>query len=316
MSFESIKNIFSYIFQEYLDGNIEEVDGETPYKEVYGVSFEMYKDELTKSKADEDAYLGLSHDFFSDDIKLLLEKVKHGSLRDEYMNKSLIDYINEPYEKKYKNKGRIDLVHSDDLSIFEEQVNDILDIRNAPIGKWPSKYSPAFMQQAAINLQIDQGEKKNNVNGTVFSVNGPPGTGKTTLLKEIVVNNVVERAILLAAYDDPNKAFIEHTFKKGDKKDNAYSKFIRKWYSLENNKINQYSILVTSCNNTAVENISKELPKRSSIIDDLQPAEKDPDVYKEALKEIEQLFAVETTGIDEIDKDQVVFKDIYFFKTC
>ena len=88
-------------------------------------------------------------------------------------------------------------------------MSEILTIKNAPLGKWPSRFMPALMQQVAINFAINKGNSPLfNVNGKVFSVNGPPGTGKTTLLKEIVVNNVIERAILLAQYTNPNDAFV------------------------------------------------------------------------------------------------------------
>ena len=43
---------------------------------------------------------------------------------------------------------------------------------------------PSLMQQIAINKAVGD-------DCTIFSVNGPPGTGKTTLLKEIVVNYLV-----------------------------------------------------------------------------------------------------------------------------
>lgn len=34
--------------------------------------------------------------------------------------------------------------------------------------------------------------------------------GNTTLLKEIVVSNIIERAILLSEYENPEKAFEQH----------------------------------------------------------------------------------------------------------
>lgn len=43
----------------------------------------------------------------------------------------------------------------------------------------------------------------------VFSVNGPPGTGKTTLLRDVVAANVVERAIALCEYEKPDDVFVK-----------------------------------------------------------------------------------------------------------
>ena len=62
-------------------------------------------------------------------------------------------------------------------------------MENAPLGKWPSRYMPALMQQIAINIAISNRQRGIfEESGNVFSVNGPPGTGKTTLLKEIIAN--------------------------------------------------------------------------------------------------------------------------------
>lgn len=232
------------------------------------------------------------------------------------MPEELLDYICSTWEAANPSgeKHRIDLVHPSDREAFGRQVHEILHVKNAPLGKWPSRFSPAFMQQTAINLAIKKGKTPLfQENGEVFSVNGPPGTGKTTLLKEIIVSNIVERSALLAQYEDPEDAFERHSFLHGPKAGHAYSQYTRHWYSLKNEKIHDYSVLVTSCNNAAVENISKELPLGSGILKDLKPLEGDSQETKAALAEVSGLFDfTRSLETERYEKKRVEYPDIYF----
>lgn len=106
----------------------------------------------------------------------------------------------------------------------------------------------------------------------IFSVNGPPGTGKTTLLKDIVASFVVERAYWLARYGRPDDAFEAELF------DDI------KFHRLKDDKINDFGILVCSSNNSAVENISKELPLVDGMAKGLLGFEDDSPHRKEDLR--------------------------------
>lgn len=309
---EAIEALYARLENEYL-GTLE---GEYSC----GISVCFFKDEAAKKAYGENNYSGLSRSYFSNDLQMVKkwmeseavyletvdEKTKN---RRNGMPQYLLDYINGPgHETEFREK------RCDFLRISEEELEVLLlkklNMKRAPMGKWPSRYMPALMQQVAINAAADEERE-------AFSVNGPPGTGKTTLLKEIIANHIVEQAKRLAAYDDPDTAFEKHKFLHGDKENGKYSRYIPGWYSLKDDKINDYSILVVSSNNAAVENITKELPLESGILDSLKPTGGDDERVKEQLREIEQLFSAEQSdksehlycGKTELEGD---YKEIYF----
>ncbi|MCY8972169.1 AAA domain-containing protein [Bacillus atrophaeus] len=132
-------------------------------------------------------------------------------------------------------------------------IEEVLQPKNVPNGRWPSpvEHRLSLMQQVAVNQIINNNQK-------ISSVNGPPGTGKTTLLKDVFANLMVEKAEKMACFENPEKAL-----KKVKKLDlDGYPYTI---YEM-NESINQYSMVVASSNNGAVENISNDLPKKEEII--------------------------------------------------
>ncbi|MCC9295968.1 hypothetical protein LN736_13970 [Clostridium sp. WLY-B-L2] len=170
--------------------------------------------------------------FYVSDIDMIRQKIQNED--------SIVKYI-EALKMPITDRVEID----NNVS----QMNIWLSPDKYPLGKWPSIYSPSLMQQIAINMGISDEEQP----GNIFSINGPPGTGKTTLLKEIIASYVVERAILLSDYQNPDDAFEQCQF---DSPENEYLKY----YYQPASKLNKYGIIVASNNNAAVENISKEFP--------------------------------------------------------
>jgi len=129
-----------------------------------------------------------------------------------------------------------------------------------PLTRWPSpgRHPLVLMQQVAINHSIAE-----LANGGMVAVNGPPGTGKTTLLRDIVAKVVLDRAIAMSKFDKPAQAFSHvATMKTGQ----AYAHL----YQLDESLIG-HEIVVASSNNKAVENISREIPSAGAIADDLNP---------------------------------------------
>lgn len=281
---ERFEDIKDEVIKQFLNNTI-------PVLDVCHYEYHRYKSEEDKKKdVNPEDCSQLLMDFYSEDLNQIAAAIKaDGAFRSPYQ-KAILEFILSAY-KEDVDQTQLDKIVSKrkefspnaDLDALKQQLSEILDIERYPIGKWPCKYSPALMQQMAINLAIQEG------NAPIFSINGPPGSGKTTLLKEIIAHNVVIRAYLLSSYGDADEAFDVHHFQDGMEKNNGYSKFAPAFYSLKNERINEYGILVASSNNTAVENITRELPQ--APIKDLP--EEDPSVshtVKELFSKLEDNY--------------------------
>ena len=139
-------------------------------------------------------------------------------------------------------------------------------------------------QQYAVNKFL-------SIDNKIFSVNGPPGTGKTTLLKDIFAEIIRKKAIKIYDLHTEKKLFFE------DEKINAEI-------------IKEYAIIVTSSNNTAVENITAELP----AVKDKFTSVKYFDDIKEikGVKEEVGLLTAILGKKDNFDKFYKFFKKDYF----
>lgn len=125
-----------------------------------------------------------------------------------------------------------------------------------PLGRWPAPggHPLVLLQQAAVNLARKDLQKEG-----IFAVNGPPGTGKTTLLRELVASAVVDRAEAMCGFSNPEEAFVPsgQKVKAGDA---AFFQMYKLHPSLRG-----HELLVASSNNRAVENVSRELPGVKAI---------------------------------------------------
>ncbi len=150
---------------------------------------------------------------------------------------------------------RRDLLHDQDA------IADALDPAKMPLGRWPAagRYPLVALQQAAVNLTAHHLKEDG-----ILAVNGPPGTGKTTLLRDVVAHVVTERARVMATYTDPEMAFTNSKLRV--KKGQAFL-----WMYELDAKLRGFEVVVASSNNKAVENVSAELPGLAAVADDAFP---------------------------------------------
>ena len=229
VSLDNAARVINTYIQEHILGPM----GVTMFRagDVYGYCG-FKAEEIQLVKAETMPINDLKSSFFLDDLQMVLQHID--TLSD---NDKVLSYINSLNQ---------DIEHYDLLK-DPDRMSKWYNPKVLPFGRWPSKFNLSFMQQIAVNIAKENPKD-------IFSVNGPSGTGKTTLLKDIIASNIVERAVKFCESNHVNDIF-----KKVMGRDRTSF-----YYNIPSD-IAVYGMLVLSSNNKAVENITLELPNISSV---------------------------------------------------
>lgn len=195
--------------------------------------------------------------FYLDDLDRLIAQAE----KKRPFGKALGAYLGPALQEHQ----RVDIL-TDNASMAE-----LVSAKRLPSARWPAspKHPLVLAQQAAVSQVISS---LGGVEGLI-GVNGPPGTGKTTLLCDVIAEIVTERARRIAALDRPVALFEDKMTVAG-----------KSFFPLKAEVVAGTSIVVTSTNNNAVKNITQELPGRKKIADEFGSADYFADVMREIFR--------------------------------
>jgi len=136
------------------------------------------------------------------------------------------------------------IVSREEVVRCDEEISQRLAAETFVPARWPTKpeHSLSLAQQIGVQDALD-------TTTLITAVNGPPGTGKTTLLRDVMANQVVRRAQRLAALGGPEEAFDD----------------LGEMVLVAEGIVEGTEVVVASNGNRAVENITLEIPKRTEI---------------------------------------------------
>lgn len=142
-----------------------------------------------------------------------------------------------------------------DVERDRDAVEDALAVDRVPAGRWPAPLAEplATGQQMAVNEAL----RGLGHGGGVLAVNGPPGTGKTTMLRGIVAAAVTERARHLADLARPEDAF-EGIVPWGRE---SSGRRVWRWRP----RLAGWEMVLACSTNAAAENVTTEIPGVDAI---------------------------------------------------
>jgi hypothetical protein len=139
----------------------------------------------------------VEHDFLNSFIADDLARVVAAAARGE-VGSALRDYLRPGSD--------VDVGDRIDVRARLDEVRCATDPDRVPLGRWPA--DPDRPLALGQQLAVDEAAAMQLAGGHLFAVNGPPGTGKTTMLRDLIAALVTERAERLAALPAPSDAFM------------------------------------------------------------------------------------------------------------
>ncbi|PZP27156.1 MAG: hypothetical protein DI603_22505 [Roseateles depolymerans] len=189
-----------------------------------------------------DTEISILNSFYAEDLARAITSIEQGTA-----SAALRAYLTP-----LPQSARVDLYQPGGRNRISEQLRP----KHLNGGHWPGNpaHPLSLMQQFAVNTAFKQLETAG-----IFSVNGPPGTGKTTLLRDIFAENIVRRAWALSRCATAGDAFQRGplTASFSGERDSPVS--------VLKDELVGFEMVVASSNNAAVENISRDLPKNKSL---------------------------------------------------